>query len=601
MSEISEIAGLATSIPSEDFTTTPADGSADEDEFVGKHDLAGDAQAEAPWNGIEPSHSGDDHVAESPGEGPETDADPESEYPEPRSLSEEAETLDWDEDGPLAEIFRRAGRTLRRCGDLYRGGYASGLVLASRHPSVPPTTVRDPASLASIIADRIKVRRLKDNKLRGTSVPPSLLTTMLGSEAFLQQFPAIDEVVTEPIFLAPDFALCEPGYNNGGPGQRVLYTGEKPWAKSTHERISLFLDVMDFATEADRTNTVAAALTVLLYNHFPGAKPILAVTADKSHAGKDTIIEFASGMHSHVSISYQKPDWPLERAFIGALGHDRGTVLVNVENARLGRESQISSAFLERFTTDPQPLLYTTGMRRPVRRRNNIVVALSTNFGSLSEDLLNRSLPIHLAPVGDVASRRSPIGNPKLEYLPTHRREIAAELRGMVERWKAEGCPPDLTVRHPFTAWARAVGGMLRVNGFEHFLANYGSRRTSQDQLRQAIGELAASVFKDAEFLERGQEGWVTASDWADAATKLGLIPALVPGPNRQTERGKQRAIGVVFSAHRGETFAVETEDERLVFQLEKARRRFDGDQPSTRYRFITRKNVPIEADEPAI
>jgi hypothetical protein len=57
------------------------------------------------------------------------------------------------------------------------------------------------------------------------------------------------------------------------------------------------------------------------------------------------------------------------------------------------------------------------------------VIAISTNFGTVSEDILNRSLPIHLHPVGHIAERDSSIGNPKLEFLPKNRDEIAAELR----------------------------------------------------------------------------------------------------------------------------------------------------------------------------
>ena len=63
----------------------------------------------------------------------------------------------------------------------------------------------------------------------------------------------------------------------------------------------------------------------------------------------------------------------------------------------------------------------------------------------------------------------SPIGNPKLEYLPRHAEEIQAELRGMVEKWKAAGCPRDTQVRHPFSEWASVIGGILKVNGFRGF------------------------------------------------------------------------------------------------------------------------------------
>ena len=55
-----------------------------------------------------------------------------------------------------------------------------------------------------------------------------------------------------------------------------------------------------------------------------------------------------------------------------------------------------------------------------------------------------------------------------------------------------------------------------------------------------------------------------------------------------------------MLSDHAGETFAAETEDEVLGLQLEKARRRFDGGGPQTRYRFdvVERRAVPADGGE---
>src|SRR5262249_6760503 len=131
---------------------------------------------------------------------------------------------------------------------------------------------------------------------------------------------------------------------------------QTPVISDDMEAINAFLDVMAFETNADRTNTVAAALTVLLHNQWPGGKPVVLVTATKSHAGKDTVIAFAAGTHPSVSISYQATNWAFERSFVGAVKTNPDVAVVVVENARLdGREKVIASAFLERFATDPEP------------------------------------------------------------------------------------------------------------------------------------------------------------------------------------------------------------------------------------------------------
>ena len=63
----------------------------------------------------------------------------------------------------------------------------------------------------------------------------------------------------------------------------------------------------------------------------------------------------------------------------------------------------------------------------------------------------------------------------------------------MVIRWKQAGMPLDESVRHPFTPWARTVGGILKVNGFSDFLTNYGQRKMLDDPLRQGLAILGAT------------------------------------------------------------------------------------------------------------
>jgi len=201
---------------------------------------------------------------------------------------------------------------------------------------------------------------------------------------------------------------------------------------------------------------------------------------------------------------------------------------------------------------------------------------------------MNRGLPIHLDPVGDVAARVSPISNPKLEYLPRHRDRIEAELRGMIEHWKGAGCPLDTRVQHPFGPWAQVVGGILMANGFSSFLGNYSLRKTADDPVRKGLGLLGVA--------RPGK--WLRSAEWARLATNLGLADAVIPEADRNSDLGRERGIGVVLSAHRDETFHVETEDRRTVLRLERARRRFEeGRDPSTRYRFVVLREEVIPED----
>ncbi len=370
--------------------------------------------------------------------------------------------------------------------------------------------------------------------------------------------------------------------------------GERAAIASGLDTINSFLDVMAFATNADRTNAAAAALTVMSRNYWPGGKPMIVVTSTKSHGGKETVIDFAAGRTPRASLSYERQDWALQKNFASLVHHNLDLGVINIENARLtGRDMRIESSFLERFLTDPEPVIFSTGTGDPSRRKNNLVLAASTNFGKISEDLMNRALPVHLEPVGDVARRVSPIGNPKLKFLPENRQRIEAELRGMIERWKDAGQPLDHAVQHPFTAWARTVGGILQVAGFTDFLANYSFRKTEDDPLRHALGLLGAAR----------PDAWLRADELVLGVAELGLLKRLIPEADRESQESQRRGLGVVLSAHRDETFQVETEDEIVSLQLKKARRRFDGAEPQTRYRFevIERQPLPEDADPPPV
>src|SRR5262249_27504423 len=149
----------------------------------------------------------------------------------------------------------------------------------------------------------------------------------------------------------------------------------------------------------------------------------------------------------------------------------------------------------------------------------------NSNEGSLSIDLLNRSLPIRLAPTGDVTQRKSPIGNPKHEYLPAHRAEIVAERQGMIDRWVAAGKPLDKSVAHyPMGPWAMVMGGILEVNGIKGFLQNYSATRCVADPVREAIGILA--------FTNAGQPK--RAADLVKCAVREGVAKTLLPGVDVQ-------------------------------------------------------------------
>ena len=391
--------------------------------------------------------------------------------------------------------YAHLGERLAKNEDLYRNR-SDGLGLIQILPSGKTRLITKGSELAPILADRVSMVVTKDGKVTSETPQTTHLNAMLRSEVFLSCFRAVDEVVRTPYYL-DDFTLVQPGYHDGGPGKRILYVGSVPDIGDGMATITAFLDVMEFDSNADRTNTVAAALTTLLRHHWLGEKPLYQITATKSHAGKGTITEFVRGSVEKADILYESIDWPMHSQFHRQVKLEPDLGVINFDNVRLdsagGRGKFIRSAFVESFVTNAEVTLASPGAGEAITLPNKYVVVINTNDGALSADILNRALPIHLAPKGSIHDRQSPIGNPKLEFLPKNRQSIDAELRGMIERWRQAGCPQDETVKHSMSPWAKTVGGILQHSGFVDFLANQQTRKAVDEPLRRAIGILGAS------------------------------------------------------------------------------------------------------------
>lgn len=319
----------------------------------------------------------------------------------------------------------------------------------------------------------------------------------LEAESFLGVFPVVDEISEQPIYRE-DFSLATPGYNSGKAGWRIFYGGSPVEVADGFEATNRLFDVMHWKSAADRANALALKLTVALRNHWCGGKPMGAILANKSHAGKDTIADYATGSVAQNEIDWETADWSVRNNFEEAT-RDPAVGVVRVGNVR-ARGGAMASAFLERFLTNRRPLITSSRIRDGRVVENRIVLMVTTNDGALSEDLLNRSLVIRLEARGDVRNRRPEIGNPREDYIPAHEAEMEAEIHNMIARWRKQGCPLDTDVRHPMTGWARTVGGILQANGIEGFLGNADEALSMQEDERTVfLLNLALHWMKEAE------------------------------------------------------------------------------------------------------
>jgi hypothetical protein len=481
----------------------------------------------------------------------------------------------WNEDQPPGPQTHKLCKLLAGSGELYRSAEGELLWLL---PGRKPQKIKSSVELEGFIRYKFKIQVIKPGSRNSFVISPSHLTVLLKTRTLQEMLPVVDFVTEVPTYNS-SWQMTRPGYNDGPEGERFYYTGEAVQPKPEPTHIREFLGAMSFKDKsADATNLAGLALTVLLRHMFPGAKPFAVVTANRSHAGKDTALDFAAGRTLRREISYSPADWPMQNEAVSALS-DPAVGFLTIGNIRSGSRV-IESSFIERLVTDPKPLLQSSRRGGDGFERLSFIVGSSANQGRFSTDLMNRSLPIRQELIGSLEDRPAPLGDLRHNYLPQHRLEIEAELCGMVETWKSKGCPIDESVRHPMKAWAQTIGGILKANGFERFLSNWGYERSAQDRVSESLGILAQAM-------QKPKPKWYRISEIAKAAVDEHVISDLIGSKHGNNAKAMERELGVLLSGLRDESLHFQSEEEGiLTYRIRRSRLRVNGQKPATVYQF---------------
>jgi hypothetical protein len=155
----------------------------------------------------------------------------------------------------LDKNFREVGKRLASLGLQFYQHPDGGLLLVEDNR---PRRITSSKELAPLLIDHIRITVTKDGKYHGERLAEATLNNMLWSRSFLKNFRRVEEVVTTPIAL-PDMTTSQPGFNSQG---SILYLGPSVVLGNGIGVINKFLDVMEWQANADRTNAVAALLTV---------------------------------------------------------------------------------------------------------------------------------------------------------------------------------------------------------------------------------------------------------------------------------------------------------------------------------------------------
>src|SRR5262249_50772949 len=132
---------------------------------------------------------------------------------------------------------------------LYRTAEGDGLIQVDREKVRRIATAKE---LAPLLIDNVVIAVIKNGKYHGDRVSEVTLGNMLHAKSFLRHFKTVKDVVTTPVVLS-DQTTTNPGYN---PQDGILYLGQDVSVASGMDAITRFLDVMEWQSNADRTNAV---------------------------------------------------------------------------------------------------------------------------------------------------------------------------------------------------------------------------------------------------------------------------------------------------------------------------------------------------------
>ncbi len=439
---------------------------------------------------------------------------------------------------PMKVYYSDVLRELQVAGDIYQLG---NTVVEINDDQIRP--ILDPSGLVGAVASRMEIAVEADGKRTYRRMAKEDASAILHGKAFLEQLPAIECFAELPVY-DQQLNLAAPGYNEAA---RIYCASKEIKPAQGCATLSRFLDVISFKDRASRANYVGCLLTLLFPLDFHGNKPAAIFDANRQGVGKTMLARCLARLATkqHITTAtYNGNDEEFEKT-IAAKSLQANYVLI--DNAKLRRSNEVSSAVLERSITDPQLSYRRLGQNSTIERPNGVLWMLSMNNTMLSPDLMDRGLPIRLYFEGDPSTRRSVIGDPE-DYFTEHRTSIIAELLGMVEEWKQQDCPmADHSFR--FQDWARRIGGIVAASGIPGFLDNYRESRLEMDPVLRGLHVLA----------EHLPDTYKKAGEWLVVAKAKDVLQDTWAFANN--DRAATTSLGKLFRSYKGQVLDVKTEE----------------------------------------
>jgi hypothetical protein len=341
----------------------------------------------------------------------------------------------------------------------------------------------------------------------------------------------LDLITHYPVYLH-GFRLAQPGYNVGG----IFYDPHPSIAdlqpETDRETIAATLDDLitdfPFKSAADCQNFYGLLLTPIIRPALGGNTPMHMILAPLERTGKSKLAEQVFGRiilgEPTAAIQLMDNEDEREKRILSLLL--MGSTAIHLDNLSEFIDSPALASLLTASTFQGRVL----GGSKMVKLPNNLTVIASGNNVKATGEIAKRTVPISLQPLDASPEARVAFTHPDLEgYLEDARCRILQVLLGMVELWRASGCPGGGKRLGGFEKWASSIGGIMRISGFTDWMTNLQEWSDGADpngaDLRTLV-EIWASQYRDSE---------LAAVDVMKIARDEGLFPGCFRGATEKS------------------------------------------------------------------
>jgi hypothetical protein len=294
--------------------------------------------------------------------------------------------------------------------------------------------------------------------------------------------------------------------------------------------VELFGD-FPFATDADRTNALAALLLPFVRELVDGPSPLHMIEAPSPGSGKGLLasviaIPAAGGDLAVMTEGRQEEEW--RKRITAQLM--RAPQFVLIDNIQANLDSPALAAVLTTDTWEDRVLGYSRIATLPV-----LCTWLATgNNPTMSLEIARRTVPIRLDGGIEQPWRRTGFRHPKLRrWAMVNRVSLVRSALMLVQAWVAAGMPKGQETLGSYESYAEVLGGIFQVAGIPGFVTNLD--RTYAEADRESAGWLE---FCNA-WWDEFQDRLVGTVQLFNIATRGGLLLELWAGGTDHSGRIK--------------------------------------------------------------